>query len=522
MNGWQRSAGWVLAWAVAAGCGAAWLAHGRLQSLREVFDTDARIAHRLLSQRMVQHDAILGTLALLQPRQPAPDQASWKQLPRLYPQVLDVARRSAAAGESWPAPWPHGMAEAERRSQASGHAELALADLARGRLYLVQAGLPASYALLLDLRSTIPADEWPMPPATSPVRAWLALGGQEFLIQPGSTGSPGWNTWSWEVSKTLASPSQPLVLYLRQPLDASVLPWTAMLGWALGCALAVAALRALLRQRVARRRAEQLLQLGQVARLNTLGELAAGMAHELNQPLTAVLSNSQAARRLLAEDPPEMDAARQAMTQAAEQAKRASAVVGRLRRLVEQPGLAPQAEPLDLNQAVAEALYLLEPELRRRQVQVKVQMKVQAADLPAAQADPVAVQQILHNLLVNALQAMDEQPPAARHLRVELERRDTRLLVAVQDSGPGVAPEMRQRLFTPFATGRAQGLGLGLTLSQSLAESMGGSLELAASGPGSGARFELLLPAACASACANASTARAAPTASTPPPPPNP
>src|SRR5256885_11750215 len=79
-------------------------------------------------------------------------------------------------------------------------------------------------------------------------------------------------------------------------------------------------------------------------------------------------------------------------------------------------------------------------------------MKVQAADLPAAQADPVAVQQILHNLLVNALQAMQEQPPATRHLRVELERRDTRLLVAVQDSGPGVAPEMRQRLFTPFAT----------------------------------------------------------------------
>ena len=231
------------------------------------------------------------------------------------------------------------------------------------------------------------------------------------------------------------------------------------------------------------------------SRLITMGEMASTVAHELNQPLTAVLSNSQAARRLLAEDPPELDAARQAMGQAAEQAKRASAVVGRLRRLVEQPGLAPQAEPLDLNQAVAEALYLLEPELRRRQVQVMVQ----AADLPAAQADPVAVQQILHNLLVNALQAMDEQPPAARHLRVKLARRDSRLMVAVHDSGPGVAPEMRQRLFTPFATGRAQGLGLGLTLSQSLAESMGGSLELAASAatpPQGGARFELLLPAA--------------------------
>jgi C4-dicarboxylate-specific signal transduction histidine kinase len=212
----------------------------------------------------------------------------------------------------------------------------------------------------------------------------------------------------------------------------------------------------------------------------------------LNQPLTAVLSSSQAARRLLAEEPPEIDAARQAMVQAAEQAKRASAVVGRLRRLVERPGLAPQAEALDLQQAVAEALDLLEPELRRRQVQVKVQ----AADLPAAQADPVAVQQILHNLLANALQAMDGQPPAGRHLLVELARRDTRLLVAVQDSGPGVAPEMRQRLFTPFATGRAQGLGLGLTLSQSLAESMGGSLELGLSAAGRGARFELLLPQA--------------------------
>lgn len=197
MNGWQRAAGWVLAWALAAGCGAAWLAHGRLQSLREVFDTDARIAHRLLSQRMVQHDAVLGTLALLQPRQPASGQASWKQLPRLYPQVLDVARRAATAGQPWPETWPPGMAEAERRSQASGQAELALADLVRGRLYLVQAGLPASYALLLDLRATIPADEWPLPPATSPVRAWLALGGQEFVIQPGRAAAHGWNTWSW-------------------------------------------------------------------------------------------------------------------------------------------------------------------------------------------------------------------------------------------------------------------------------------------------------------------------------------
>ena len=91
---------------------------------------------------------------------------------------------------------------------------------------------------------------------------------------------------------------------------------------------------------MARQRAEELLRLGQVARLNTLGELAAGMAHELNQPLTALLSSTQAAQRLLADDPPDLDTAQTAMARAVEQARRASTVVGRLRRLVERPDLA--------------------------------------------------------------------------------------------------------------------------------------------------------------------------------------
>ena len=98
----------------------------------------------------------------------------------------------------------------------------------------------------------------------------------------------------------------------------------------------------------ARRRAEELLRLGQVARLNTLGELAAGMAHELNQPLTAVLANTQAARRLLDDDPPELATARDAMAQAAEQARRAADVVGRLRRAVERPDLARQLQAVQL------------------------------------------------------------------------------------------------------------------------------------------------------------------------------
>jgi C4-dicarboxylate-specific signal transduction histidine kinase len=266
-----------------------------------------------------------------------------------------------------------------------------------------------------------------------------------------------------------------------------------MLVWALAWALAVAALRAAWQQRAARQRAEQLLQYGQIARLNTLGELAAGMAHELNQPLTAILSNSQAARRLLDDAEPDVDAARQAMQQAAEQAKRASAVIGRLRRLVERPDTATQSQAVPLPQAVADALHLLEPELRQRQVQC--QAPVPTPPLPPAQADPIALQQILHNLLLNALQAMEQVPAAERQLLIQHRPQGRHLLLTVQDNGPGIAPELRERLFTPFATTRAQGLGLGLTLSQGLAESMGGQLRLVDGGPLRGACFELQLPA---------------------------
>src|SRR5262245_18736392 len=111
------------------------------------------------------------------------------------------------------------------------------------------------------------------------------------------------------------------------------------------------------RQRIERRSAEDLLRLGQVARLNALGELAAGMAHELNQPLTAVLANTQAARRLLDEDPPELATARTAMKQAAEQARRAAEVVGRLRRVIERPDRKADTRPVALQDVLRGALH---------------------------------------------------------------------------------------------------------------------------------------------------------------------
>ena len=486
---WQRRAAAALACILAAGGGAGWLAHARLQQLQADFETDARIVHRLLSQRAVQHDAILSTLALLQPAEPGQGgaDAALPRLPSVYPQILDVLRRPADG--AWPTAAP-GLDGAEAASRSNGHATLARPDLAAGRYHLVLASTPASYALHIDLQATVPRDEWPMDRATSPVRVTLEHAGQTFTIQSGHIPAHG---WTYGFRKTLAAPSQPLDVVARRVVGWDELPWFAMLGWCAATAAAAVAMRMLWRHRVARRRAEELLRLGQVARLNTLGELAAGMAHELNQPLTALLSGTQAAQRLLGDDPPDLETARTAMARAVEQARRASDVVGRLRRLVERPDLAGQAKPLQLPAAVHDALHLLEPECRARAVVPEVHAE---PNLPAVLAEPVALQQIVHNLVVNALQALEQVPAAERRLELQLTAPTPgQVQLTVRDHGPGIPPEARERLFEPFFTTRAGGLGLGLPLCESLAQAMGASLQLAP-GHGRGAAFVLRLPAA--------------------------
>jgi signal transduction histidine kinase len=470
-------------WLALTAAGCVLLARAELQHVREGFETDARIAHRLLSQRVVQHDAILATLALLQPAQgvDSPEQ----RLPALYPQILSVQRRDGAAA------WPDAsLAKAEAASRAAGRAALADVDLQRGQYRLVLAAQPASFAIRIDLRQVVPWNEWPMAPQTSPVAVALEHAGQRFTLQPGQPGGP----WTFDFSKHLAAESQPFDVVARRDVGWGELPWQAMLAWAAARALAVTGWQWLRRQRAERQRAEELLRLGQVARLNTLGELAAGMAHELNQPLAALLANTQAARRLLADDPPELDTARDAMRHAEEQARRAADVLGRLRRGVERPAESASLQPVVLQDAVRNAFYLLEPEFARRQVDPRLEAQDGAV---AVRAEPVALEQIIHNLLTNALQALDQVPPGERSLSVRLESDRGQGALTVGDSGPGIAPEVLPRIFEPFFTTRANGLGLGLSLCESLAAGMGGQLGVQARSP-RGAAFTLRLPLATA------------------------
>ena len=489
-----HAAGLVTAAVVVAGALCAAAVRWDIAERRAAFQAEARAAHRLLSQRAAQHDAILATLVLLD----APAGAAGRpaaRLPALYPQVLQVWRRGR--GEAWP---DTDLDAAEAASGRAQHAVAAALDRARDRYALVLAGEPAAYALQIDLQRWMPWDDWPFDRG-GPVRVELRLGRQTVTLQAGL--EPG--LWAGGVTpgfvftQALDLPSQPFTLHVQRATGPADWPWAVLLGVLAGTVLLFGLGLAVQQQRARRRRAEALLRLSRTARLNALGELAAGLAHELNQPLAAVAASTQAARRLLDDEPLPADTLHEALDHAAAQARRAAAVLARLRRLVERPDTAAALQAVALGTAVQQVLHLLEPETHRRGVRVTV-----LGAAPPVQADPVALEQIVHNLLMNALQALEAVPEDARHVRLVLSTAAGQGVLTVSDSGPGLAPEVSARLFEPFNSQRPGGLGLGLSLCESLASGMGGTLkgqnadavDAADATDAGGAVFRLALPLA--------------------------
>jgi signal transduction histidine kinase len=449
---------------------------------KDGFETKARIMHRLLSQQVVQHDAVLTTLAVVSPQHG--HQELGKELQALYPQITAMTRRASGAL------WPHAsQPQAEAASRQQGRAVLTKLDDPVGRYTIVMAAGPNAYALQIDLLQTVPWAEWPLPREADSTRVTLDLPEQPpFVLHAGTAQAPFLGR-RLTFEKHLASDSQPFKLVVAQEIGWGSLPWAQLGIWWVGVLTMLQVALAWERQSADRRRAHELLRLGQVTRLNTLGELAAGVAHELNQPLTAVLANTQAAHRLLQEEPPDLPTAQQAMSQASQQARRAADVVGRLRRLLERPDTSLTQQEVDLNSMVRHALSLLEPEFRARQAH----SHIHAAPAVRIQADPVALEQIVHNLLMNALQALEKVPVGQRHIDLRLERRGTQGWLMVTDTGPGIEAHVLPQLFQPFVSTKPDGLGLGLSLCETLASSMGGSLKARNVEP-HGAEFTLALP----------------------------
>ncbi|MDB6057857.1 MAG: nodV1 [Verrucomicrobiales bacterium] len=242
-----------------------------------------------------------------------------------------------------------------------------------------------------------------------------------------------------------------------------------------------------------RRRAEEALRetqamLARVARVTTVGELTASIAHEVNQPLAAVVTNANASLRWLAATPPNLEEAREAVRRIIRDGNRAADVIARIRTLLKKGD--PVRTPLSINEIIEETLTFVQPQLARQHVSLKFEL---ATDLPKVPADRVQLQQVLLNLVVNSLDSLGAITDGPRVLRICSERDERESVsVAVQDTGGGVAPEDFERLFQPFFTTKQHGLGMGLTISRSIIEAHGGRLWMTLNnGPGVSFRFTL-------------------------------
>jgi signal transduction histidine kinase len=254
---------------------------------------------------------------------------------------------------------------------------------------------------------------------------------------------------------------------------------------------------ALAASEAARREAEErahdsLAELARAARVVSLGAFAASVAHEVNQPLAAVMANGEAALRWLARAEPNIEEARAALQRLVRDAQRASAVVGRTRGMLTKR-LGERCE-LDVEALLREAAQLTRMLQKKAQVTVEI---VVADDLPAAWGDAVQIQQVLVNLITNAIDAMKAVSGRRRRLRLEADfSEDGEILIAVADTGVGIAPDEARRVFEPLFTTKPDGVGLGLAICKSIVESHGGRIEVRPHAPFGTVFWFTLSPAA--------------------------
>jgi C4-dicarboxylate-specific signal transduction histidine kinase len=245
-----------------------------------------------------------------------------------------------------------------------------------------------------------------------------------------------------------------------------------------------------------RQRAEDALltaqaELARVTRVTAMGEMAASIAHEVTQPLTGIVTNGNACLHWLASAPPNVEKARTTVERIIRDSNLASEVIHDIRTLVKKAP--PHREPVALNDLVYRTLTLASGEITRHQVELQT---VLAADLPNVLGDRVQLQQVLLNLIINAVEAMSSITGRARVLTVRSERREApeTVTITVRDSGVGLDPRRAERLFDAFFTTKPEGMGMGLSICRTIISAHGGHLSNA-NNADHGATFEFKLPA---------------------------
>jgi signal transduction histidine kinase len=223
-------------------------------------------------------------------------------------------------------------------------------------------------------------------------------------------------------------------------------------------------------------------------RVTAMGQLAASIVHETMQPVSAAVTNAEAGITWLSAQPPNVAEARQALDRIVRDGKRASDVIGRIRALSRKA--APQKDNLAINEVILDVMALTRGEAVKNSISVQTQL---AEDLPLIQGDRIELQQVILNLIINAIEAMSDVRERSRELRITT-RKDPSygVLVTVRDSGPGVDPESLQRLFDAFYTTKPGGMGMGLSICRTIVEAHGGKIWASReAGPGATVQFAL-------------------------------
>lgn len=239
------------------------------------------------------------------------------------------------------------------------------------------------------------------------------------------------------------------------------------------------------------------MALAHANRVVTMGQLTATISHEIKQPIAASATNAQAGLLWLRAQPPNLDEVRQAFERIGKDMKRASDVMNRIHGLVKKAP--PSLERVPINEVIGEVIVLMRSEIANNGVRVRTQL---ADDLPTVEVDRIALQQLMLNLIINAVEAMTAVDDGARELTIRTGRHESGgVCVAIGDSGPGMNVQDVERLFEPFYTSKAGGMGMGLSICRSIVESHGGALWASANEP-HGAVFQFTLPAHPSSATA--------------------
>jgi PAS domain S-box-containing protein len=228
--------------------------------------------------------------------------------------------------------------------------------------------------------------------------------------------------------------------------------------------------------------------LAHIDRVSMMGELAASIAHEVNQPLSGVVVNANACLRWLAGDSPNLDEAREAVRRIVRDGKRAGDVIARIRALATKTATAK--ERLDMNEAIREVVAFAQDEVRRNRVSLRIEL---ADDLSPVLGDRVQLQQVVLNLVMNGVEAMSSVEERPRELMVRTQNDDAgQVRVSVQDSGRGLDPQSMERMFDAFYTTKHGGMGMGLSISRSIIQNHGGKLwAVANEGPGVSVQFTI-------------------------------